>query len=117
MKKEQIMIYNIRNDFRKIAQDIKNLIARESATMISVGLDAKQVRPTSKLYDDLGFDLVDVMELVWRLEDTFGIHIAEESLDISELETPLGLYRKVRNVMRARPIKMRDTSHQNAAVR
>ena len=49
------------------------------------GLDPKEVSLTSK-FEDLNFDSVAIVELVFTLEETFKISIPFEGLDESELK-------------------------------
>lgn len=48
-----------------------------------------QVRPDSRLIEDLGADSLDVVEIVMQLEETFGIEITDEQAEsvrtVSEL--------------------------------
>jgi acyl carrier protein len=48
-----------------------------------------QVRPESRLIEDLGADSLDVVEIVMQLEETFGIEITDEQAEsvrtVSEL--------------------------------
>lgn len=48
-----------------------------------------QIRPDSRLIEDLGADSLDVVEIVMQLEETFGIEITDEQAEnvrtVSEL--------------------------------
>lgn len=48
-----------------------------------------QIRPDSRLMEDLGADSLDVVEIVMQLEETFGIEITDEQAEsvrtVSEL--------------------------------
>ncbi len=45
-----------------------------------LGLDAQDITPESNIKDDLGADSLDMVELVMKLEEEFGLKIAEEEL-------------------------------------
>jgi acyl carrier protein len=55
-------------------------------------LDEDEVTPESDLFDDLGADSLDHVELTMALEETFGIEIADEEI---EGETTIGGIAKV----------------------
>ena len=50
-----------------------------------LGIDPADIRPESKVIDDLGADSLDVVELIMSLEDEFGIAISDE--DAAQLYT------------------------------
>jgi len=54
-----------------IRKQVDQLVAEEFE------LDAAAVKPTSDLYDDLGLDSLDAIDLVVALEKTFGIKVEE----------------------------------------
>ncbi|MEI6125290.1 MAG: acyl carrier protein [Pseudomonadota bacterium] len=41
----------------------------------ALGVDADEVQPTSVLFDDLGAESLDLLDIVFRLEKGFGIKI------------------------------------------
>ncbi len=41
----------------------------------ALGVDEEEVKPTSILFDDLGAESLDLLDIVFRLEKTFGIKI------------------------------------------
>lgn len=47
----------------------------------ALNLSVSQVTPDAKILDDLGADSLDVVELLSRLEDEFGITIPEEDVE------------------------------------
>lgn len=51
----------------------------------ALGLSVDQVAADAKIVDDLGADSLDVVELLSRLEDEFGIMIPDE--DVENLST------------------------------
>ena len=51
----------------------------------ALGLPVDQVAADAKIVDDLGADSLDVVELLSRLEDEFGIMIPDE--DVENLST------------------------------
>ena len=54
---------------------IKEVIARE------LEVDVKQLTSEAKFIEDLGADLLDIVELVMALEEEFGIDIPDEDAD------------------------------------
>ncbi len=54
-----------------------------------LSLQPAQIRPDSRLMEDLGADSLDVVEIVMQLEETFGIEITDEQAEsvrtVSEL--------------------------------
>ncbi|WP_425538756.1 acyl carrier protein [Microaceticoccus formicicus] len=44
----------------------------------NLGVNAEEVKPESKLIEDLGADSLDAVELSMALEDEFGITIEDE---------------------------------------
>ena len=47
----------------------------------ALNLPLSQILPESKIIDDLGADSLDVVELLSRLEDEFGIIIPDEDVE------------------------------------
>lgn len=43
--------------------------------------DKKQILPSDNLADDLGFDSVDIVDLIVHIEDQFRIEFTETELD------------------------------------
>ena len=50
-----------------------------------LGIAVEEIKPESKIVDDLGADSIDVFEMVMKLEDECGIEIGED--EIAELKT------------------------------
>jgi acyl carrier protein len=69
---------------------VPELPAAEAATVEEVqkiasellGVEAARVRPESRVYDELGGDELDLVELVMELEEHFEISIPDAQLDI-----------------------------------
>ena len=59
-------------------QDIEQRVRRVISEKLRV--DESKVRPESSLIEDLGADSLDVVELVMRLEEEFGITVPDEDL-------------------------------------
>ncbi len=51
----------------------------------ALNLPLDQVKPEARIVDDLGADSLDVVELLSRLEDEFGVTIPDE--DVEGLKT------------------------------
>ena len=47
----------------------------------ALNISADKISPNSKILDDLGADSLDVVELLSRLEDEFGITIPDEDVE------------------------------------
>lgn len=57
---------------------------QEKVTEIIVeqlGVSADQVKPESKLIEDLGADSLDAVELVMAVEEEFGIEVPDEDAE------------------------------------
>ena len=57
---------------------------QEKVTEIIVeqlGVSADQVRPESKMIEDLGADSLDAVELVMAVEEEFGIEVPDEEAE------------------------------------
>ena len=46
----------------------------------ALGVDEEEVKPDSVLFDDLGAESLDLLDIVFRLEKSFGIKIPREEL-------------------------------------
>jgi acyl carrier protein len=73
-----------------IIEIVKNILPDKS----------KSVLPTSDLIESLGFDSVNILELITALEEKFGILFEDEDLDlanfgtINAIQVTLGKYGK-----------------------
>ena len=47
----------------------------EEAIIEALGVEPEEVEPNSVLFDDLGAESLDLLDIVFRLEKTFGIKI------------------------------------------
>jgi acyl carrier protein len=47
----------------------------KDAIVEALGVDADEVQPSSVLFDDLGAESLDLLDIVFRLEKAFGIKI------------------------------------------
>ncbi len=47
----------------------------KDAIVDALGVDDDEVKPESSLFDDLGAESLDLLDIVFRLEKTFGIKI------------------------------------------
>lgn len=46
-----------------------------------LGVDAEEVKEDSTFVDDLGADSLDIVELIMRFEDEFGVEIPDEQAE------------------------------------
>jgi acyl carrier protein len=53
----------------------------------ALGVDADEVTPTATLREDLGMESIDALDIVFRLEKTFGIKIPRGELFPEDLAT------------------------------
>ncbi len=60
-------------------KQIINLVAEK------LGKKVEDVKPTSRLVEDLGADSLDVVELIMAFEDEFGVSLPDE--DIANMKT------------------------------
>ena len=60
-------------------EKVQNMLAE------ALNIPVAKITPDSKIVDDLGADSLDVVELLSRLEDEFGVVIPDE--DIEGLKT------------------------------
>ena len=51
----------------------------------ALGLSASEIKPESRIIEDLGADSLDVVELLSRLEDEYGVTIPDD--DVENLKT------------------------------
>lgn len=58
-----------------IAERVKSIVVEE------LGVSEDQVKPEAKFQDDLGADSLDLVELVMRFEEEFGIEIPDEDTE------------------------------------
>ncbi|MDX6765869.1 MAG: acyl carrier protein [Candidatus Methylacidiphilales bacterium] len=61
--------------------DPHSLLPRLNAELAAaLGLDPAEIQPQSKLVDDLGAESIDLIDLTFRIEKTFGITVPEGEL-------------------------------------
>ena len=58
-----------------MAKDIKELLAKQ------LNIDVNKITDESKIVDDLGAYSLDVVELLSRLEDEYGVTIPDEEVE------------------------------------
>ena len=46
-----------------------------------IGMDSSRVIPDANLFDDLGFDSLDCVEMIMTLENDFDVEIADEKAE------------------------------------
>ena len=54
---------------------IRSIVAEQ------LGVDLSEVTPEASIFDDLGADSLDVVELVMTLEDEFDIEVPDEDVE------------------------------------
>jgi acyl carrier protein len=70
-------------DNRKLMDTVIHLVAT------TLGQGQIEIKPSTRLLSGTSlFDSFRLMELILRLEDTFGIRIADEDLDPDTFDTP-----------------------------
>ena len=58
----------------EIEKKVNEVLAEKSS------MDPKQIRPESSLVGDLGLDSLDAVEMVFELEEVYGIEIPDEQI-------------------------------------
>ena len=58
-----------------IAEKVTEIIVEQ------LGVSADQVKPESNLFEDLGADSIDAVELVMAVEEEFGIEVPDEEAE------------------------------------
>jgi len=61
-------------DMEEIEKKVIEVLADKAS------LDPKQIKPESSLVDDLGLDSLDAVEMVFELEENYGIDIPDEQI-------------------------------------
>ena len=77
---------------RMVEEKVKQIIVDE------LGVSRAQVRPTARLIDDLGADSLDMVELVMRLEEAYGIELPDQ--DAEKLQRVCDIYDYIEKRMR-----------------
>ncbi len=55
-------------------------------------MDPKEINAESSLVDDLGLDSLDAIEIVFELEEKYGIHIPDEQISEFKKTADIFLY-------------------------
>jgi acyl carrier protein len=64
-----------------MAMDREQILEKVKTVMVdALGVDDDEVKPEATLMGDLGAESIDFLDIVFRLEKTFGIKIAREEL-------------------------------------
>jgi len=99
-------------DDKEISEKVRMCIAQ------ALGIDAEEVVPDAILFDDLGAESLDLLDIVFRLEKTFGIQIPRGGIQSSVLAsegvkekdlvkdgilTPLGIARLLKEMPEINP--------------
>lgn len=58
-----------------VEERVKQIIIEE------LGINEDQIKPEAKFQDDLGADSLDLVELVMRFEEEFGVEIPDEDTE------------------------------------
>ena len=91
----------------------------------ALGVDEEEVKPDSVLFDDLGAESLDLLDIVFRLEKEFGIKIPrggiqgdalsaegenlkEEDLVVDGVLTPLGIRKLKQSMPEVDPARITD---------
>jgi acyl carrier protein len=75
-----------------ILDDVLQIIQKFST------LGMKQPHAESRLINDLGFDSVRLMELMFALEDHFDVTFLDEHLDIQYFQTPSDIAKLIEGI-------------------
>jgi acyl carrier protein len=63
-------------DKEEVFQVVRNCIAE------SLAISKQEVRPESRLIDDLGADSLDFLDMIFSLEKEFGVRLRDPKLDL-----------------------------------
>ena len=77
---------------QKIAEQIKASFAKKQEVFMEfeklqqviadvLDIDKTQITPETTFVQDLGADSLDIMEIIMRLEDEFGVHVPDETIE------------------------------------
>ncbi len=58
-----------------VDKKVKEIVAEQ------LGKDVNEIAPTASFIDDLGADSLDIVELVMKMEEEFGIEIPDEEAE------------------------------------
>ncbi|MDT7604925.1 MAG: anti-sigma factor antagonist [Acidobacteriota bacterium] len=81
----------------EIENKVKQIIVDE------LGVKEARVKPAARFIEDLGADSLDIVELVMRFEEEFGIEIPDE--DAEKLERVRDVYSYIKRKLAGRPKK------------
>ena len=60
----------------------ENIVEKVTEIIVEqLGVSADQVKPESKMIEDLGADSLDAVELVMAVEEEFGIEVPDEEAE------------------------------------
>ena len=60
-----------------------------------IGIDADKVKPESDIIKELGLDSLDIVDMLMKVEETFGVTIDDS--DVVEMKTVAGVVRFIGN--------------------
>lgn len=72
----------------KISEDIMNKDIYEQLKAIAVndiGIDEEKIKPESDIIKELGLDSLDIVDMLMKVEETFGVTIDDS--DVAEMRT------------------------------
>ena len=64
----------------------------------ALGLSASEIKPESRIIEDLGADSLDVVELLSRLEDEYGVTIPDD--DVENLKTVADVSKELEKIVK-----------------
>ena len=64
----------------------------------ALGLSASEIKPESRIIEDLGADSLDVVELLSRLEDEYGVTIPDD--DVENLKTVADVTKELEKIVK-----------------
>ena len=60
-----------------------------------IGIDADKVKPESDIIKELGLDSLDIVDMLMKMEETFGVTIDDS--DVVEMKTVADVVRFIEN--------------------
>ena len=67
----------------------------KSIAVNDIGIDADKITPESNIIKDLGLDSLDIVDMLMKVEETFGVTIDDG--DVVEMKTVADVVRFIEN--------------------
>ena len=64
-----------------VSENLKKVISE----IVKLSINSDKINETTNLLSDLGFDSIQIVQLIVEVEEQFGIEISDDDLDIANL--------------------------------